>query len=52
MLGAMSRLPDQLQGIPDEWRLRVGDWQVRFRCDHPTRTLEALRILPRGQEYR
>jgi hypothetical protein len=28
------------QGIPDEWR-RVGDWRVRCRDDHPTRTLEA-----------
>jgi len=40
------------QGIPDEWRLRVGDWRVRFRNDHPTRALEVLRILPRGQAYR
>ena len=36
----------------DEWRLRVGDWRVRFRYDHPTRTLEVLRILPWGQVYR
>ena len=43
---------DQLQGIPDEWRLRAGDWRVRCRDDHPTRTLEVLRILPRGQAYR
>jgi hypothetical protein len=25
---------------------------ARFRDDHPTRTLEGLRILPRGQAYR
>jgi mRNA-degrading endonuclease RelE of RelBE toxin-antitoxin system len=30
----------------------VGDWRVRFRYDHPTRTLEVLRILRRGQAYR
>jgi mRNA-degrading endonuclease RelE of RelBE toxin-antitoxin system len=36
----------RLQGVADEWRLRVGDWRVRFRDDHPTRTLEVLRILP------
>ena len=42
----------RLQGSSDEWRLRVGDWRGRFRDDHPTRTLEVLRILPRGQAYR
>jgi mRNA interferase RelE/StbE len=59
ILDALARLADtgegditRLQGIPDEWRLRVGDWRVRFRYDHPARTLEVLRILPRGQAYR
>jgi mRNA interferase RelE/StbE len=42
----------RLQGVADEWRLRVGDWRVRFRYDYPTRTLAVLRILPRGQAYR
>jgi mRNA interferase RelE/StbE len=46
--GAVTRL----QGVANEWRLRVGDWRVRFRYDHRTRTLEVLRILPRGQAYR
>ena len=59
ILDALTRLADsgqgdvtRLQGSSDEWRLRVGDWRVRFRYDHPTRTLEVLRILPRGQAYR
>jgi mRNA interferase RelE/StbE len=59
ILDALTRLADtgqgdvtRLQGIADEWRLRVGDWRVRFRYDHPTRTLEVLRILRRGQAYR
>jgi mRNA interferase RelE/StbE len=59
ILNALIRLADtgqgdvtRLQGIPDGWRLRVGDWRVRFRYDYPTRTLEVLRILPRGQAYR
>ena len=42
----------RLQGVADEWRLRVGDWRVRFRSNHPIKTLEVLRILPRGQAYR
>jgi len=59
ILDALARLAEtgqsdvtRLQGIADEWRLRVGDCRVRFRYDHPTRTLEVLRILPRGQAYR
>jgi mRNA interferase RelE/StbE len=59
ILDALTRLADtgqgevtRLQGSSDEWRLRVGDWRVRFRYDYPTRTLEVLRILPRGQAYR
>jgi mRNA interferase RelE/StbE len=42
----------RLHGVADEWRLRVGDWRVRFRFDYATRTLAVLRILPRGQAYR
>jgi mRNA interferase RelE/StbE len=59
VINALTRLADtgqgdvtRLQDVTDEWRLRVGDWRVRFRYDHPTRTLEVLRILPRGQAYR
>jgi mRNA interferase RelE/StbE len=59
VLDALTRLADtgqgditRLQGVADEWRLRVGDWRVRFRYDHPAQTLEVLRILPRGQAYR
>jgi mRNA interferase RelE/StbE len=59
VLDTLARLADtgqgdvtRLQGVADEWRLRVGDWRVRFRYDHPTRTLAVLRILPRGQAYR
>jgi mRNA interferase RelE/StbE len=56
---ALARLADtgqgdvtRLQGVSDEWRLHVGDWRIRFRYDYTTRTLEVLRILPRGQAYR
>jgi mRNA interferase RelE/StbE len=59
ILEALTRLADtdqgdvrRLQSRADEWRLRMGDWRVRFRYDHSTRTLEVLRILPRGQAYR
>jgi mRNA interferase RelE/StbE len=37
---------------PPQWRLRVGDWRVRFARDPETRTVLILRILPRGRAYR
>jgi mRNA interferase RelE/StbE len=43
----------RLQGVrPPEWRLRVGDWRVRFVFNYATRTIEVLRVLPRGPAYR
>ena len=59
ILDALIRFADtgqgeitRLQGSINEWGLRVGDWQVRFRYELPTHTLEVLYILPRGQAYR
>jgi mRNA interferase RelE/StbE len=42
----------RLRGTTDEWRLRVGDWRVRFRYDTAADTIEVLHILPRGEAYR
>ena len=36
----------------DEWRLRVGDWRVRFQRDPETGIVNVLRVLPRGRAYR
>jgi mRNA interferase RelE/StbE len=36
----------------DEWRLRVGDWRVRFERDDETGVVYVLRVLPRGRAYR
>jgi mRNA interferase RelE/StbE len=36
----------------DEWRLRVGDWRVRFERDSETGVVNVLRVLPRGRAYR
>lgn len=36
---------------PPEYRLRVGDWRVRFGRDHETDDLLILRVLPRGKAY-
>lgn len=35
----------------DEYRLRVGEWRVRFRHDAPAKEVVVLRILPRGRAY-
>jgi mRNA interferase RelE/StbE len=42
----------KLAGRDDEWRLRVGDWRVRFSFSDDGTTLIVLRVLPRGRAYR
>jgi mRNA interferase RelE/StbE len=34
-----------------EWRLRVGDWRVRFSLDDEATAVVVLRVLPRGRAY-
>lgn len=36
---------------PVEWRLRVGEWRVRFAFDEDRRLIVVLRVLPRGRAY-
>jgi mRNA interferase RelE/StbE len=35
----------------EQWRMRVGDWRVRFEREVGTRSIVVLRILPRGRAY-
>lgn len=42
----------RLAGDHDEYRLRVGDWRVRFYRDLDTATINVTRVLPRGRAYR
>ncbi len=35
----------------DEYRLRVGDWRVRFERDGRPRIITIVRVLPRGRAY-
>jgi mRNA interferase RelE/StbE len=48
-------LPDgdvkRLRGRGDEWRLRVGDWRVRFRVDWERHIIVVIAVLPRGSAY-
>lgn len=36
----------------DEYRLRVGDWRVRFTMNTTTNILSVERVLPRSEAYR
>lgn len=49
-----ERLGDvtKLRGSSDQWRLRVGDWRIRFRLDPDNRVIVVARVLHRSQAYR
>lgn len=42
----------RLRGTDDEYRLRVGDWRVRFQIGDSSEVMEIMRVLPRGRAYR
>lgn len=42
----------RLQGVENEWRLRVGDWRVRFTFDYAANKIYVLHVRPRGSAYR
>jgi mRNA-degrading endonuclease RelE of RelBE toxin-antitoxin system len=50
----VSHLPGDVVRLAgtEEWRLRVGDWRVRFERDPRARMIYVLRVLPRGRAYR
>jgi mRNA interferase RelE/StbE len=41
----------QLKGYKNEWRLRVGQWRIRFTFVSKTHTIKILRVLPRKSAY-
>jgi mRNA interferase RelE/StbE len=60
VVGALERLVTSetvgdvraLTGVPGGFRLRVGDWRVRYTLDTEAEQLVVLRVLPRGRAYR
>jgi mRNA interferase RelE/StbE len=42
----------RLSATEPGWRLRVGDWRVRFVYDFANRVIRVERVLPRGRAYR
>ena len=55
-MAAIHRLPGgdtkKLVGSTDAWRLRVGDWRVRFRPDPVARVFVVTAVAPRGSAYK
>jgi mRNA interferase RelE/StbE len=53
---AIAKLPAgdvrRLQGGVDLWRMRVGDWRVRFRLDRDRRRIDILAVTARGSAYK
>jgi mRNA interferase RelE/StbE len=41
-----------LRGVPNGYRVRVGDWRVSYTLDRATGMIEVFEIAPRGGAYR
>lgn len=52
-LAAGKRLSGDVRRLVDstEYRLRVGDWRVRFGVDGKRLLITVVRVLPRGRAY-
>lgn len=52
-LAAGERLSGDIRRLAGstEYRLRVGDWRVRFELDGDRLLITIVRILPRGRAY-
>ena len=42
----------RLQGAEHMWRLRVGDWRVRFHRDDSAHLIAVLAVTSRGSAYK
>ena len=41
-----------LKGVPNGFRIRVGDWRVSYTLDRATGILDVYEVAPRGGAYR
>ena len=41
-----------LQGIPNGFRIRVGDWRVSYTIDREARVIDVFEVASRGGAYR
>ena len=42
----------KLMDAGGEYRLRIGDWRIRFTIDDGVKVLSVIRVLPRGEAYK
>lgn len=42
----------QLDGIQEDWRIRVGDYRVIYGVDDARRVVEVLKVAHRRESYR
>ena len=41
-----------LKGVPNGFRIRVGDWRASFTLDRQAGVMSVFEIAPRGEAYR
>lgn len=41
-----------LKGVPNGYRVRVGDWRVSYIFDRHANVIEVFEVAPRGGAYR
>jgi mRNA interferase RelE/StbE len=41
-----------LKGVPNGFRIRVGDWRVSYTLDYRANVMSVFEIVPRGGAYR
>jgi mRNA interferase RelE/StbE len=41
-----------LKGIPNGFRIRVGDWRVSYTIDREAQVIDVFEVAPRGGAYR
>ena len=59
VLNGLNRLAEtstgdikKLAGSDNDWRLRIGNWRVRFTFDGARQTIVILRVVHRREAYR
>ena len=50
--GAQNNNIRALRGVPNGFRIRVGDWRVSYTLDHWAGVMNVFEIAPRGGGYR
>ena len=41
-----------LRGVPNGFRIRVGDWRVSYTIDRQAQVIDVFEVAPRGGAYR